>query len=218
MSFPRNNWEVEQLQNINVQVLNETPNTVIEPLNRGRGVSATYNPEGNACLEFLNPQNSVDSTVDWDRGEVGGFVLIVSGAVSGTTIICTTILNYEGLPSSNALSFVSSVQMPFDPLGMADATNLREEDRLVESGLQGMDGLTPTSPSSASAHAVTNHYPLLLGTGSHSQVHSTGVLRRARGSPRNSRDRMQEAPQLSTFERVLQMVLPLAAKFLGAVI
>lgn len=215
------------------------PGLVTVPVNMPGGLNLRYAPTDEGCMQFAI-MNSVDAltddSVEWARHDIGGFIVFADGCNSNAAVTFNIelVLNFEAIPMSNA--FIPTSGPPIDdPLGLATATNLIKEEDTARAGPGGFEGMA------SGHHEVTTmalYKPLQTSlvvpvvasgkvkTGSEVSIAAEGgylmpqkpVVALSKGAPKHlgrAQARYAAAPaQKDTFTSVLEMVLPLAEKFL----
>jgi len=114
--------------------IGQLPDSVEVPVNMGAGVTVTYSPMDLSCLDYVEMSSTSAGTIDKDAATLGSLFVAGSGLVSGTTCTVLISFNYEGIPKSNALNFITIQPSIDDPIALAAALNRREEDAWSYSG------------------------------------------------------------------------------------
>lgn len=162
VSLPRgylydNGYTLEGVGVSNIQAMD---GVISVPVNTNKGIELTYQPDDEICLTWAPLLRAPTQSNPNDRGMYapGGFLVCVSGAYATSTIQCTLVCNYEGIPISDQLIFQNAMaSVPDDPIAIAEAFNERESDDLAKEGTSGYDGLHTESFRSAkhASHALT---------------------------------------------------------------
>lgn len=213
------------LNDISLNDVKNLPGSKLVPINKGTGLSLTYNPTDPMCSEFapLDLDTLSPTDVRWLQAQPGIFVAGVDGATSGTSIIVNLILNYEGIPETGALTFVTPTPGVDDPLALAEALNARESDSLVVGSTSDYDGLHPESDGSHALEALPEAAELRQNPTGGMIVHSMGAVkataaRRSRRGSSAAGPSFKRVQQKSLFRTMLDVVLPAAVKVLPAVL
>lgn len=209
------------------------PGSVTVPLNDlGSGLSAIYRPTDNVCLEYAPTRVEVEAaTIDEHNfavHDVGAFVIVCHGTDATTVppFLIEVVENFEAQPTSNAVLVTSSPSFS-DPLALSHALNRAEEvDTVKHSGL-GFEGVEddshPVSRAVVRMVDVCHEVKSVKGTpqrvtvGSVSGTLATtsfGLTKKASKSNRGLAKQAAGGAPTDTLSTIMDMVLPLAVKFL----
>jgi hypothetical protein len=194
------------------------PGVIVAPINTNEGVSMTYQPTDEVCLEFSTLQRIPDGTDPMDIGTYapGSFLIAATGAYPTSTIEVTLVCNYEGVPKLNQLIFQNLAAAPIDdPIAIAEANNARMGDDLAKEGVKGFEGLH--TENFAGKKALT--HPLVhvteLGskpTGGGIHIHGYGATKFGSKKSKNAGN-MREVDQTeSMFSKIANLALGAAAQ------
>lgn len=230
-------WNTSALTLANVQAL---PGAVVTPIGAvGSGVSAVWSPADNACLEYSKTTGVEGGIIDtndswvWHR-DLGGFMVVASGLSSNAAGMVEVVINYEALPRLNSFLITSSPSTS-DPLALSSALNSMEEVPKVKKSSNGFDGvstgehealdkvtLAAVKPSpmhalravngeqSDSAGAIVMHSGLRLAAGAKGA--NGGIVKML------SKFLGGDNEGSSMIEQIMGMLIPLAEKFLPALL
>lgn len=179
--------------------IGQLPDSVEVPINMGTGVTVTYSPMDLSCLDYVEMSATSAGTIDKDAATLGSLFVAGSGLVSGTTCTVLISFNYEGIPKSNALNFITIQPSIDDPIALASALNRREEDAWSFSGTKEAVRLENDGHP---MHARSEEEDVMKHT-------STGVLT-TKKKPGTSKSLLtEEKEQVSFLESVMTTIFPL---------
>lgn len=207
-SLPRTLMTNYALSSITLDMVQSLPGALQYPLNDGKGVSMTYSPVDGDCLVFTGIDGHGTITED-TMSDPGQFIMAVSGATANSVIYCTYVGNYEAIPRATTLSFFNSDSAPDDPIAVAEAFNMRAEDKLVFNSTGDYNGIQASEGSQP--HAMMKAFPS-LGAHPEGGHHVLACPKRLNGKKLRE---VQDIEQKSTLDSILELVLP-AAKALGS--
>jgi len=203
-SLPKGFLRDTAISAITPDVIKNYPGAILTPVNQFTGVSLTYNPTDPSCFDYQRvDQTSGEET--WGCAP-GAFVVTVDGCPAGTFFNCTLVCNYEAIPRSDTLSFISIAPTLNDPLALAEAENARQDDSLVVANTKGFGGLDESSRSHALYRTVEDSPNSSKDT--LFAIHKTPLYCPC-STGLGSRPKPESREQKSMFENLLGMVLPL---------
>jgi len=132
---------------LTLAIVQTLPGSIVVPMSSlGSGAAAIYAPLDNSCLEyvatdFITTGQVKTSDVNVAHHDVGGFVIVVSGATATNSVLVELVLNFEATVKSNAYAATSSASLS-DPLALASALNIVESAPKAVKGSNGFDGLS----------------------------------------------------------------------------
>jgi len=216
------------------------PGSTTVPIMTPGGLSSFWTPGDNGCMEYAlvdaDPGPSADNIdpIQLDRRDIGGWIVCAHGTqatTSGGTLMIELQLNYEAVPSSNAV-MATSTPTTSDPIALSSALNAVEEKPKVQKGSGGFDGVNdanhPLQSSSLSVFKLMNRSPKVGGRPATMQlVDEPNVLCLGGLKPTSLSAFGKSTKNKALMSRVnsggqggdsisslLNMVLPLAKKFL----
>ncbi len=171
MSFafaPRNALRTYSQSGLSVSRLLSVPGARIVPVNTLMSPMVLYQPQDGVSLEYVDLTSTSVATNSsvWDtdanlRAAVGGeMVVALDGCVAADTVQCTLVLNYEGIPRTNALNIVSTQQSPNDPISLNHAFNfIQDAPKAIATTSVDASNSTGSATLSSSASPVVVPHP-----------------------------------------------------------
>jgi len=204
-SVPKAFLKDASLTSITTTLVKSYPGAVVCPVNEFKGISMTYNPSDPSCYDYV-PVGTSGGDPSY-KAQVGTFIVVVEGAPASCSFNTTIVLNYEGIPQTDKLSFISVQPTLDDPIALAEADNARQEDPLVVANTKGFGGLHESAHSHALS-SVMEASPVNTPKCSMA-LHKTPMycpcLNQGTSTPKTKEEK-------TMFESIADMILPLIEK------
>jgi len=203
-----NNRSAASPNAIAFDTITSLPDSVESPVNTGDGVTVTYAPQDDHSLLYCQTGDTQDGSFDLEHADLGTLIVAATGLIPNTSVTCLIVLNYEGIPQTNALSFITTSPSMDDPLMLAYALNEIEVTPLAETG------------TDDAKKVVHEEHPLHSGAiDGENILHSTsGKIAKVDGGAAAAHLQRSERKQVSFLEGIFREFVPLIEKGIKGVV